>query len=71
MSVAAKKRRRAGRRRHYTVVLKGYGNEWYPNEPAGHYFHEISRGAFPTKTAAREWARAHLGGGKYRVRAVY
>jgi len=43
--------------------------KWHPTESSGP-FATLTRGSFPTKGAARAWARRHLRGQRFQVGRV-
>lgn len=48
-------------------VAPPLATQWHPLAPEGP-FSVLSRGAFPTKQAARRWAKAHLRGSPYELK---
>ena len=57
------------RKFYYTVIVphSERPTAWHPTERTGR-FSTLSRGAFPTKWAAEDWARKHLQGNPYSLK---
>jgi hypothetical protein len=57
---------------YYTVVVAYRATGATPFHPTTSIgpFSKLSRGAFPTASAARKWAREHLGFGGWKVKRI-
>jgi len=57
---------------YYTIVVPyvppPFRTEWHPDRPTGP-FATLVRGAFKTEGEAIAWAREHLGGTPYSIKA--
>lgn len=53
---------------YFTILIPwvppGHNTEWHPEDPAV----VLTRGCFPNREAAIEWARQHLNGTPYSLR---